>query len=303
MGTLPDFVPPMLARLGAAFDSDEHLFEIKWDGTRSLAFVEGGDYRLVSRKRVDQKPRYPELGFFAELPGGLVLDGELVVLRDGRPDFGLTMGREHARNRMKIEGLARTHPVTYAAFDVLYRDGVSLMDEPLRERRRHLEEVVTACGNPVLLFSEGVVGGGVAYFDKLTELELEGMVAKRLDSPYRPGRRTEDWTKVKRRQHLSCAILGYLPEGDDDLKSLVIAADVDGELRCVGRVGSGLTAAMRRKLVKMLAPRLRDEALVDCGPEGLWVEPGLYCLVSYLEITEQGGLRAPVFEGLIDADT
>src|SRR5229473_7233260 len=113
---LPRFVPPMLAKPGVPFDSQEHLFELKWDGTRVLAFIEQGGYRLVNRHRVDVTDRYPELGFLANLPAGIVLDGEIVVLRQGKPDFGLLLSRNQARASLKIQSLARTFPATYIVF-------------------------------------------------------------------------------------------------------------------------------------------------------------------------------------------
>ena len=112
MGSLPDFVPPMLAKLGVPFDSGEHLFEIKWDGIRALTFVEGGQHRMLTRSRNELTARYPELESLARLPEGTVLDGELVALRDGRPDFRAVMSREHARNPRRIQALARDAPVT-----------------------------------------------------------------------------------------------------------------------------------------------------------------------------------------------
>ena len=125
------------------------------------------------------------------------------------------------------------------------------------------------------------------------------MVAKDLDSRYAPGRRSEAWTKIKRERSAFCMILGFLPEGSEDLKSLIIGTEEDGRLVCVGRVGSGLTAPMRRHLRELCEARRRPNALVDCGMEGSWVEPGLFCTVKYLERTENG-LRAPVFVELVE---
>src|SRR5216683_7608953 len=117
---LPRFVPPMLAKPGVPFDSPEHLFEVKWDGTRALAFVDSRGYRLVNRHRADVTDRYPELGLLNDLPRGIVLDGEVVVLRQGKPDFGLLLSRNQARSPLKIQFLARILPVTYVVFDLLY---------------------------------------------------------------------------------------------------------------------------------------------------------------------------------------
>ena len=194
---LPPFVPPMLARPGLPFDCPEHLFEIKWDGTRVLAFVERGGYRLVNRHRADVTERYPELVFLQRLPAGMVLDGEIVVLREGKPDFRLLLRRNQARAAFTIQCLAGTLPATYVVFDLLYQRFESLGALPLWSRRARLEEVVRACANPRFVFSQGVIGAGRAFFQEVCRQELEGIVAKRLDGRYRPGRRA--WTKIKRR--------------------------------------------------------------------------------------------------------
>ncbi len=288
----------MLARIGKPFDSDEHFFEVKWDGIRALTFAEGGGYRLLSRNRHDLLPRYPELGFLADLPAGTLLDGEIVVLRDGRPSFHAVLTREQARDARRIQRLSQERPVTYVVFDVVYTGGAEVTARPFVERREILREIVEATGEPALVFSDGVAGEGLTFFEHLREMKFEGMIAKRLSSPYRPGQRTDDWTKIKQKQILHCLILGYLAEGRD-LRSLIIATEDDGELRSVGRVGSGLTDAMRAKLYELCRERERDTPLVECPEKGVWIEPGLYCKVSFLERTETGNLRAPVFLELI----
>ena len=110
---LPDFIPPMLARPGQPFDSEEHLFEIKWDGTRAQARIEGGRARLTNRRRRGLTGRYPELEFLGEYGDGFLLDGEIVVLHDGKPDFSRLMTREQAQSTLKIAGLAKSMPATY----------------------------------------------------------------------------------------------------------------------------------------------------------------------------------------------
>ena len=136
LAELPRFIPPMLAKSGVPFDSQEHLFELKWDGTRVLAFVDSRGYRLVNRHRADVTERYPELGFLNDLPTGIVLDGEVVVLRQGKPDFRLLLCRNQARASLKIQSLARTFPATYVVFDLIYNRFESLLALRLWARRR-----------------------------------------------------------------------------------------------------------------------------------------------------------------------
>jgi ATP-dependent DNA ligase len=173
----------MLAKRGASFDSPEHLFEIKWDGTRVLAFVESRGYRLVNRHRADVTDRYPELGFLDLLPAGTVLDGEVVVLQDGKPSFGLLLSRNQARAPFKILSLARTLPATYVVFDLLYDRFEPLLTLPLWARRQRLETVVRACANSGFVFSEGIVGSG----PRLLRGGLPGGVGRRRgQAPGRP---------------------------------------------------------------------------------------------------------------------
>jgi len=190
----------MLAKPGVPFDSPEHLFEIKWDGTRVLAFVESHNYRLVNRHRADVTERYPELKILNDLSAGTVLDGEVVVLRQGKPDFGLLLSRNQVRATLKIQFLARILPVTYVVFDLLYERYESLLALPLSTRRERLEKLIQGCAHPRLVFSQGVVGSGKAFFAEICHQGLEGMMAKRLVSRYLPGRRTDAWIKIKPRE-------------------------------------------------------------------------------------------------------
>lgn len=290
----------MLARIGAPFDAPTHLFEIKWDGVRAMTYVEAGGHRMHGRRRRDLAGRYPELAFLGGLPGGLVLDGELVVLQpDGRPDFRAMLARENA-GPTRVAAAARQHPVVYVVFDLLYEGGASLLATPLHERRARLERLVAATGHARLVLSDGVAGAGLALFDAVRARGLEGIVGKRLDSPYLPGERTDAWQKMKLVQQLHCLVLGYEPDGALDFKSLIIATDVDGELRCVGKVGSGIGEAERRELRQRLFASRTPRPLIDPGMKGEWVAPGLFCTVNFLEWTASGSLRAPVFVAIVD---
>jgi DNA ligase D-like protein (predicted ligase) len=300
MRELPAFIEPMLAKAGAPFDSDEHLFEIKWDGTRALAFVDRRGHQLINRRRVDMTGRYPEFDFLATLEKGTVIDGEMVVLRGGKPDFSLLQSRDHARSKRKITMGSRATPATFVAFDLLFDCYEVMMDRPLVERRARLREIVAACGNPRLIMSEGVLGGGIAYFDEACKLGLEGVVAKRLHSPYLPGKRTDCWIKIKRQEQYPCAVIGFVPAetAHPDFSALVIATQIGGELTCVGRVGSGFDGKTRDRINRYLWSHLREQPVIPTREKARWVEPGLYCNVRCMERSSRGQLRAPVFAGL-----
>jgi DNA ligase D-like protein (predicted ligase) len=290
----------MLARPGREFDSDDFLFEIKWDGIRVVAYI-GGDagLRMLNRRGVDITNRYPEFSFLSQLQAGTVIDGEIVALRDGKPSFDLLMTRERARNELKIRSMSRTQPVTYIAFDLLYDQFHSIMDEPLQGRRDRLARIVKQCNQPQLVLSEAIIGKGKAFFQEVSKLGLEGMIAKRLDSRYQPGQRTDAWVKVKKGATVCCAIIGYEPDDHDDFRSLILAADQEGTLRYVGKVGSGIDSGVRKTLNALVRESSRAKPFVPCKIKGKWVEPGLYCLVHYMEQTANGHLRMPVFKELV----
>ena len=304
----------MLARLARPFDDSRFLFEVKWDGTRAMAYVEAGPpLRLMNRRGRDIAWRYPELSFLSGLPAGTVLDGEIVCLdRDGRPDFQALQAREQVHTQRRADHSATTCPATYIVFDLLYDRYAPVTDLSCSQRRERLRRLVSEAGNPRLVMSEGVEGGGVRYFEQVVGRGLEGVVAKRLDSRYEPGRRTGAWLKIKRHETVACVVIGFVPEGKDDFGSLIIAAraddaDVDdagkgdagvgagGGLACVGRVGSGFDARVRARVNEYLYAHLRDRSVIPCREKGLWVEPGLYCTVRCMERTADGHLRAPVF--------
>ncbi len=194
---LPDFIRPMLARKGQPFDSGEHVFEVKWDGIRAVAFVDHGGYRLLSRHGQDMTEAFPELAVLARLPPGAVLDGELVVFERGRPDLGLVLGRCQLQMAHKIRARARSTPASYITFDQLYDEFAGLVGRPLSVRREILRQTIARAAHERLVFSDGVVGPGRAFYQQVIRRNLEGVVAKRLTSPYRPGQRGGAWIKIK----------------------------------------------------------------------------------------------------------
>src|SRR5688572_5340393 len=187
---VPDFVAPMLATLvDEPFDSDRHLFEVKWDGIRALSIVADGAVRALTRNKQVLTPSFPELDPLARLPAGTLLDGELVVLADERPVFARALERMQAKGRLRVEALARTLPAQYVVFDLLYDAGRSLLARPLQERRARLAELLSGLDEPRLVFSDGAVGPGRALFEQVRARGLEGLVAKELDGAYLPGKR------------------------------------------------------------------------------------------------------------------
>lgn len=287
----------MLAVMGQPFDSEAHFFEFKWDGFRAAAMIENGTVRLMSRNNLDLAHDYPGLSVLGSLPQGLALDGELVAFRDGKPDFDLMLSRGRA---------AKADAVTYVVFDVLYEDFDSRMDLPFVERREILERIVKKSACPRLVLSEGIPGKGTGLYQRACDEGLEGVVAKRLTGAYASGRRNGSWIKIKRRLHIHAAIIGFIEKEGNDFQCLLVASnglpgEEGGPLRYVGRVGGGFTQVARARINALLREHPRKAPLVACAERGSWVEPGLYCAVSFAELTTAGLLRAPVFEGLVDS--
>ncbi len=159
---------------------------------------------------------------------------------------------------------------------------------------------------PELMLSDGLSGSGMALYAKACEQELEGVVAKRQSSAYAAGKRNGAWVKIKRRLRIQVAILGFIEKPKRDFQSLLVAGsalpgEAPGPLRYLGRVGGGFTEAMRAQMNDRLREHPRGAPLVPCPERGTWVQPGLYCEVSYAELTEAGLLRAPVFEGMVES--
>jgi len=192
-------LPPMLATAGVPFDSPEYRFEIKWDGVRALAAVDAHGWRLWGREAADYTARYPEFAVLQRLPQGTLVDGELVVRGPARPTLAALLRRHHLNDPWQIRLSARWCPVRLVLFDMLYYRGRSLLGEPLHIRCHCLAELCAKLELPELAVAPGMVGAGRAFFAAAVAAGHEGIVAKRLDSPYRPGRRSHAWQKIKPR--------------------------------------------------------------------------------------------------------
>ncbi len=305
MSELPRLIRPMMAVLRHDLPADDSAYgwELKWDGVRAVAYVEGGTVRLVSRSDRDMAGSYPELSALAGLAGEpVILDGEIVVLRDGRPDFGLLQARMHVRH--PGDALCASTPVRYYVFDVLHRGGRSLLAEPYTARRAVLDELGLD-RDPVRTPPWWRGGGGDVRAAGI-DLGLEGVVGKPLNSRYSPGRRGP-WIKVKNVRHQEVILAGWAPgEGRRTgmIGSLVLGVFDDHGLRYVGNVGTGFTEAALTHLAAALGPLQRDTNPFDTAvPAAVeraarWVEPDLVGEVAFAEWTGDGHLRHPSWRGL-----
>jgi len=298
---LPRMIKPMLAQARSEpFNCDKHLFEVKWDGTRCIGFIEDGRLRLQNRHLMNIGDRYPELACLRGLPAGTVIDGEIVVLRHGRPSFQKLQQRDHLQDPTRIEILSRRMPVRLMAFDLLYVRGRRITQQPLVERRQRLIELVGRLGHPLLIVPDCIVGHGVDFFAGIVRHRLEGMMAKRIDSPYLISKRSSDWLKIKVAHTADFEVIGYVPtRSEKAVRALMLGERVQGRLVYKGKVSSGLTRRQRQDFLAELAKAPKLQELLDCPSGSICRLPGWRCRVRYFGLTEMGHLRSPTFKSLI----
>ncbi len=292
----------MLAAAGERpFSRDGWLFEIKYDGYRVIAARELGRAKLLSRNRKDLSAVFPEIARAVQaLPyENLILDGELVCLdQSGRPSFDRLQRRGRLQRSLDIGNAAVRLPATLFVFDLLAFQGFDLRPLPLVERKRLLREILPPAG--ALRYADHVEKEGEVFYEQLMRMQLEGMVGKRAESPYRGGR-SSNWIKVRAARTGDFVVVGFTsPRGSrSGFGALHLAHFSNEELRYAGRVGTGFTPgdleAIRQRLE---ACRRRDPPCSGEVPRGkghTWVEPELVCEIRYKEWTAQGLLRQPVF--------
>jgi bifunctional non-homologous end joining protein LigD len=293
-GRLPAQLKPMLATAAAEpFDSRDHIFELKLDGLRAVAFVEAGEVRVQNRRLQDARPQFPQ---FADVPRRVkarsaVLDGEIVALdSQGRTSLPLLQER--------LQG--KTGPLTYQVFDILYLDGASLIHLPLARRKTILHQ--TLVPSDFLQACDFVDGEGVAFFEAAAEHGLEGIVAKEKASPYRPGERSRAWQTVKAFCADDFVIGGYAFGGGrrpEPLSTLLLGRYQGERLVHVGDVSGPFPEDAARMLLSLLQPLHSAECPFAEPPRLLrfiyWCRPELACRARFSEWTRDGKLRFPLF--------
>jgi bifunctional non-homologous end joining protein LigD len=292
--TLPKRLQPMLATLtDAPFDDSDWVFEDKYDGFRMVTEVRGGKVALFSRNGKIISQSYIEVARALEgVKGDAVIDGELVAIgEDGVSHFQLL------QNALRHEA-----KLLYCAFDLMFLDGEDLRKLPLLERKKRLKAILPR--NKLIAFSNHREGRGKKFFAEAERKRLEGIMAKRADSPYASGSRTADWLKVKTAQRQEVVIAGFTAPRRTRpfFGALVLAVREEGAWRYIGHVGTGFShqtlEELHGKLVKLRAAKSPFPGKVKDEHVTTWVRPALVAEVKFAEWTSKGELRQPVYLGL-----
>ena len=293
---------PMLA--GSAqvpFSSEDWIFEVKWDGIRAISYVKE-KLSIRSRNQKELIVNFPELSELKDLARDTVLDGEIIVMKDGKADFQTLIRRSKNAQVRDIDYMARKFPATYIIFDILEKEGDELLNIPLMERKRILKNSVKE--GKFVVMSLFVEETGVDYYRAALGKGVEGIMAKKKQSLYEPGKRSNNWLKIKQVKTCDCVIFGYTKgEGSrgETFGSLILGL-YDAEIPVfIGKVGTGFSQEDMENLKRSLDVYKADEETlkgVDMDREITWLRPGVVCEVGYQSITEDGKLRIPVFQNI-----
>lgn len=292
--------PMLLYEVKEPFDDKDYIYELKLDGIRCLAYLNSNSVVLQNKRYKDITDIYPELfNMYKCVKGKVILDGELVCLVDGKPNFYALQTRSLMQDKFRIKLASNKNPVQFCAFDILYCNGQDVTDKKLLERKAILKKSVTE-GNG-LSVSRYIEEKGIAFFELAKAQELEGIVAKKKNGLYRIGKRTKDWVKIKVMQDEDLLICGYQPDVDGQPKDLVLGFyDDNGKLQCRGKVYLGISKQERKIIYDFAKTHTVKKPHFDKYKNIVWLEPKLIGTAHFMQETENGGMRQPVWKGLRD---
>lgn len=292
--------PMLIGKEMAPFDDPNYIYELKWDGERCVAYLEPGrPPELRNKRNVRMLSKVPELAVISkQVKKRCILDGELFILKDSRPDFSLIQRRSLMSDRFKIELDSKHNPATFSAFDVLYYDCRETMLLPLLERKALLDKSIT--DGPRMAISRYVEGQGTSLFNFAAERELEGIVAKVKDSIYIQDKRTTDWIKMKVMMEEDYVVCGYILKSNH-MTSIILGQYRGNTLIYKGHVTMGVSGQafdiISRHSTLTTAPFIAYPA-GHGNDRAVWLSPDLVCIVKFMHHTKSGGMRQPVFKGL-----
>lgn len=295
-------VQPMLLKEAKPFDNQDYIFELKLDGIRCLAYIDKKSVVLRNKRNKDVSFLYPELDKMNLcIHKRCILDGELVILSNGQPDFFQLQRRSLLSDSFKIELFSKTNPVFFVAYDILYLDHQELIDLPLLKRKQILESNITE-GHQLML-SRFLEEKGISFFNQVKKEHLEGIVAKKKNGKYYMGKRCDEWIKMKVLQEEDLWIIGYELTKPNQIKSLVFGKFNLQTKKWVyrGKVALGIPDYIKEYILKLSKKNL-DVPYFSNQKNIIWIKPTLQGKVSYMQLTKSQTMRQPVFKGLITKD-
>lgn len=304
---IPDMKPMLAHSAKEPFDDKAWVYEIKWDGVRTLLRWDMQELTALSRLGNNQLTSFPELSDLRDhigTDGDFVLDGELISLgSDGKPSFRSVQQRLGVLK--PTPELMDKYPIQVMIFDVLWHDGKSTCALPQTDRRMLLEKMIPQDSKSIITLGLQVVENGKRLFETVSEAGLEGVMAKRANGIYSPGKRSRDWLKVKTNRRQEVYIVGYTSgtgTRDSRFGALLVARKEKKDLVYAGRVGTGFTEIMIDDIFKQLKKIETKTAPISTTgitrKDITWVKPDLKCEVEYLQTTKDGKMRFPSFKGL-----
>ena len=291
--------PMLIVEMQEAFDSPDYIYELKLDGERCIAYLDKDVTDLRNKRNFKMLVKVPELSnIHKQVNCRCILDGELIVTKDGRPDFFEIQRRSLMSNTFKIQLASSKLPATFTAFDILYYEDHAVTDLPLMERKKLLEKTIKE--NERIAISRYIEERGIEFYKLAKQNQLEGIVAKRKDSKYYLDKRTKDWVKIKNLLDDDFVVCGYIFK-ENAVISIVLGQYSNKKLVYKGHVTLGISTT-DFKLIKSI-PEIRTQPFNELPPSNdnaVWVEPSLVCTVKFMMKTANGSLRQPVFKGLRD---
>lgn len=276
------------------FNDENYIYELKLDGIRCIAYIDKENIDLRNKRNDKILFRYPELlNINTQINcKNIILDGEIFVLKNNKTDFFEIQKRSLMSDKFKIELLSKKYPVTFTAFDIIYKDNEDLTDLPLIKRKKILQESIIE--NDRLSITRYIEFYGKSLFELTKNQELEGIVAKKKDSKYYFGKRTKDWIKIKSYEDEEFIICGYI-EKESNITSIIIAQEENEQLKYKGHVTLGISN-LDLEIIK--SQKILKQPLFNINDDAVWIEPKLIGTVKYMEKTENGSLRQPIFKGI-----
>lgn len=280
------------------YDDLDSIFELKLDGIRCIVYIDHNKVILRNKRNKDVTDLYPELQEIAKsTKSKVILDGELVAFKNGKPDFSSMQKRSLLLDSFKIRLASQTKPVHFVAFDILYKDGKDITRLPLIERKKILNDTIKE--NACLSISKYIKERGKDFFTLVKQQQLEGVVGKKMDSLYYLGKRTKDWKKIKVMQDEDLIICGFQRDEDGNVKDLILGEyTLEHNLVYRGKVYLGVSKEERKIIQEFAINHTLPQAIFPEIHSVVWIEPKLVGTVHYMHQTEKKAMRQPVWKGL-----